>query len=66
LDIEVIIEHVERRGFISRSGGNPSSDNPFANEGEPALGKAARQISVVLYSVWAHGWEKADQELAGD
>ena len=64
-DIEVIIEHVERQGFISRSGGNLSTDNPFVNEAERAS-EAARQISAVLCSVWARGWDKADQELAGD
>ena len=65
LDIELIVEHVERRGFISRSGGNPSTDNPFINEAELASGDAARRIRAILSTVWARGWDQADQELAG-
>ena len=65
LDIEVIVEHVERRGFISRSSGNPNTDNPFAPEAEHASVEPARQIKAILCAVWARGWDKADRELTG-
>ena len=65
LDIEVIVEHVERRGFISRSGCNPITDNPFVHEAEQASVEAVRQIRAILCEVWARGWDRAEQELTG-
>ena len=63
--IDALIAQIERQGFVARSAGSPSTDNPFAEDAERASEEAASRIRGVLYAVWSRGWDKADRELAG-
>ena len=63
--IDALVAQIERHGFVARSAGKPSTENPFCEDAERVSEEAASRIRGVLYAVWSRGWDKADGELAG-
>ena len=63
-EVDALVVQVERQGFVARSAGMLSTANPYVDDAERASEEPVWRIRGILCSVWARGWERADQELA--